>query len=194
MTTQDLHHTLLDSLTFASARAQAEALAAGRVSAVDLLEHVLARISRFDNDLNAVVARDDEASRAAAREADAALARGERRPLLGVPITVKESFDVAGYVTSSGNPDYANNVAEQDSPAVAALRGAGAVIVGKSNVPLALADLQSYNAIYGTTRNPHDPSRTPGGSSSGSAVAVAARMAPVAIGTDTGGSVRVPAS
>lgn len=193
MTTQDLNHTLLDSLTFASARAQAEALAAGRVSAVDLLEHVLARISRFDNDLNAVVVRNDEGARAAAREADAALARGERRPLLGVPITVKESFDVAGFVTSSGNPDYADNVVAQDSLAVAALRGAGAVIVGKSNVPLALADLQSYNVIYGVSNNPWDTTRTPGGSSGGSAAALAAGYVALELGTDIGGSIRIPA-
>ncbi|MDP9928145.1 amidase [Variovorax paradoxus] len=193
MTTQDLHSSLLDSLTFASARTQAEALAAGRVSAVDLLEHALARISHFDNDLNAVVVRNDEGARAAAREADAALARGERKPLLGVPITVKESFDVAGLVTTSGNPDYANNVAAQDSLAVAALRAAGAVIVGKSNVPLALADLQSYNAIYGVSNNPWDTTRTPGGSSGGSAAALAAGYVALELGTDIGGSIRIPA-
>jgi amidase len=193
MTTQDLHRPLLDSLTFASARAQAEALADSRVSAVDLLEHVLERINRFDNDINAVVARNDEGARAAAREADAALARGERRPLLGVPITVKESFDVAGFVTSSGNPDFANNVAQHDSLAVAALRGAGAVIVGKSNVPLALADLQSYNLIYGVSNNPWDLARTPGGSSGGSAAALAAGYVALELGTDIGGSIRIPA-
>ena len=193
MTTQDLHSSLLDSLTFASARTQAEALAAGRVSAVDLLEHALARISHFDNDLNAVVVRNDEGARAAAREADAALARGERKPLLGVPITVKESFDVAGLVTTSGNPDYANNVAAQDSLAVAALRAAGAVIVGKSNVPLALADLQSYNLIYGVSNNPWDTTRTPGGSSGGSAAALAAGYVALELGTDIGGSIRIPA-
>jgi amidase len=193
MTTQDIQHSDLDSLTFASARAQAQALADGRVSAVALLEHVLARIDRFDNELNAVVVRNDEAARAAAREADAALARGERRPLLGVPITVKESFDVAGFVTSSGNPAYADNVAATDARAVAALREAGAVIVGKSNVPLALADLQSYNAIYGTSNNPWDLARTPGGSSGGSAAALAAGYVALELGTDIGGSIRIPA-
>ncbi|MDM0119050.1 amidase [Variovorax arabinosiphilus] len=193
MTTHALQPTLLDSLTFASARAQAEALAAGRVTAVELLEHVLARIDRFDRAINAVVVRNDEAARAAAREADAALARGERRPLLGVPITVKESFDVAGFVTSSGNPDYADNVAAQDALAVAALRKAGAVIVGKSNVPLALADLQSYNAIYGVSNNPWDTTRTPGGSSGGSTAALAAGYVALELGTDIGGSIRIPA-
>ena len=134
--------TVLDGLTFASARDQAQALADGRVTALDLLEHSLARIERFDRHINAVVIRDDDRARAAARIADAALARGERRPLLGVPITVKESFNVAGLVTSSGNPAYADNRASGDSLAVAALREAGAVIIGKTNVPLGLADLQ----------------------------------------------------
>lgn len=199
MTTQDLRASqldstsLLDSLTYASARTQAEALAAGRVSAVELLDHVLARIDRFDPDINAVVARNDDAARVAAREADGALARGERRPLLGVPITVKESFDVAGFVTSSGNPAFANNVATTDALAVAALREAGAVIVGKSNVPLALADLQSYNAIYGVSNNPWDLTRTPGGSSGGSAAALAAGYVALELGSDIGGSIRIPA-
>lgn len=194
MTLQDLSaSSLLDSLSFASARAQAQALAEGRVSAVDLLERTLARIERFDPRINAVVVRNDEAARAAAREADAALTRGERRPLLGVPVTVKESFDVAGFVTSSGNPAYANNIATHDALAVAALRDAGAVIVGKSNVPLALADLQSYNAIYGVSNNPWDVTRTPGGSSGGSAAALAAGYVALELGTDIGGSIRIPA-
>lgn len=196
MTSRNLPHerqAQLDALTFSGARAQAEALAQGRVSALELLEHTLSRIDRFDGTLRAIALRDDERARAAAREADAALARGERRALLGVPVTVKETFDVAGLVTSSGNPAFAGNVAREDSLAVAALREAGAVIVGKSNVPLANADLQSYNAIYGVTRNPWDVERTPGGSSGGSAAALAAGYVALEIGTDIGGSVRIPA-
>jgi len=193
MTVQNIHSSLLDSLSYASARAQAQALADGSVSAIDLLEHTLARIDRFDVAINAVIARNDTAARDAARAADAALARGERRPLLGVPITVKESFDVAGFVTSSGNPAYADNTALQDSLAVAALREAGAVIVGKSNVPLALADLQSYNALHGVSNNPWDLTRTPGGSSGGSAAALAAGYVALELGTDIGGSIRIPA-
>ncbi|MGF6385294.1 amidase [Paraburkholderia atlantica] len=189
----DPKSALLNALTFASAKQQADALAEGRVSAVDLLEHSLARIARFDDILNAVVARDFDAARNAAREADAALTRGERRPLLGVPITVKESFDVAGLVTSVGNPSYADNRAERDSLAVAALREAGAVILGKTNVPLGLADLQSYNEVYGLTRNPWDLARTPGGSSGGSAAALAAGYVALELGSDIGGSIRIPA-
>ncbi|WP_454733244.1 MULTISPECIES: amidase [Cupriavidus] len=193
MTTQDIQQSRLQALTFASASAQAQALADGHVTAVELLEHVLARIDRLDGAINAVVVRNDEAARADARAADAALARGERQPLLGVPITVKASFDVAGLVTSNGNPAYADNVAATDALAVAALREAGAVIVGKSNVPLALADLQSYNAIHGTSNNPWDLARTPGGSSGGSAAALAAGYVSLELGTDIGGSIRIPA-
>lgn len=189
----DPKSAVLNALTFASAREQAQALAEGRVSAVELLEHSLARIARFDGELNAVVAHDYEAARAAAREADAALARGERRPLLGVPVTVKESFDVAGLVTSVGNPAFAANRAERDSLAVAALREAGAVIVGKTNVPIGLTDLQSYNQVYGLTRNPWDLERTPGGSSGGSSAALAAGYAALELGSDIGGSIRIPA-
>lgn len=185
--------TVLDGLTFASARDQAQALADGRVTALDLLEHSLARIERFDRHINAVVIRDDDRARAAARIADAALARGERRPLLGVPITVKESFNVAGLVTSSGNPAYADNRASGDSLAVAALREAGAVIIGKTNVPLGLADLQCYNEVYGVTNNPWDLVRTPGGSSGGSAAALAAGYVALELGSDIGGSIRIPA-
>ncbi|MDN7182860.1 amidase [Caballeronia sp. SEWSISQ10-4 2] len=191
--TTDTAQDLLDALTFASAREQAAALADGRVSALDLLEHSLARIDRFDSAVNAIAVRDDEGARRAAREADAALARGERKPLLGVPITVKESFDVAGLVTSGGNPQYAGNRAERDSLAVAALREAGAVIIGKSNVPLANADLQSYNDVYGLTGNPWDLTRTPGGSSGGSAAALAAGYVALELGSDIGGSIRIPA-
>ncbi|SOE71620.1 Asp-tRNAAsn/Glu-tRNAGln amidotransferase A subunit [Burkholderia sp. OK233] len=189
----DPKSAVLNALTFASAKEQAQALADGRVSAVDLLEHSLARIARFDGELNAVVAHDHDHARAAAREADAALARGERRPLLGVPVTVKESFNVAGLVTSVGNPAFAANRAERDSLAVAALRDAGAVIIGKTNVPLGLTDLQSYNEIYGLTRNPWDLERTPGGSSGGSSAALAAGYVALELGSDIGGSIRIPA-
>ncbi len=183
----------LEKLAFAPAHEQARALAAGEATALALLEHVLARIDRYDPQLNAVVARDDDGARHAARLADEALARGERKPLLGVPVTVKENFHVAGLVTSVGNPAFADNVSTDDAPAVTALREAGAVLIGKTNVPLALADLQTYNAVYGVTRNPWDLARTPGGSSGGSAVAIAAGFSALELGTDIGGSIRVPA-
>lgn len=183
----------LEALCFAPAHEQARALASGEVSAVTLLDHVLARIDRYNPQLNAVIARDDEGARLAARLADEALARGDRQPLLGVPITVKENFHVTGLVTSIGNPEYAQNVSERDAPAVTALREAGAVLIGKTNVPLSLADLQTYNSIYGVTRNPWDLDRSPGGSSGGSAAAIAAGFGALELGTDIGGSIRVPA-
>jgi amidase len=186
-------HPLLDALTFASARDQAQALADGKISAVDLLEHSLARIELHDGRLNAIAVRDYARARQDAQAADEALASGERKPLLGVPITVKESFDVAGLPTTSGNPAYADNVAAQDAHAVAALREAGAVILGKTNVPLALADLQSYNALHGVSNNPWDQARTPGGSSGGSAAALAAGYVALELGSDIGGSIRIPA-
>ncbi|WP_429949102.1 amidase [Comamonas sediminis] len=181
------------SLAFASAREQLQALADGRVSAVELLEQALARIERHDGELNAIPVRAIEQARRDAQAADAALQWGERKPLLGLPITVKENFDVAGLPTTVGNPDYRSNIARQDAPAVAALRAAGAVLIGKSNVPLALSDLQSYNAVYGSSNNPWDLQRTPGGSSGGSAAAVAAGFVALELGTDIGGSVRIPA-
>ena len=183
----------LEALAFAPAREQARALATGEVTAIELLDHVLARIDRYNPQLNAVIARDDEGARQAARAADAALARGERKPLLGVPITVKENFHVAGLATCVGNPDYAHNVDTDDAPAVSALREAGAVLIGKTNVPLSLADLQTYNAVYGVTRNPWNLHRSPGGSSGGSAAAIAAGFGALELGTDIGGSIRVPA-
>ncbi|MEM5315987.1 amidase [Paraburkholderia sp. JHI869] len=183
----------LDALTFASAGEQARALAEGRVSATALLEHSLARIDRFDGAINAVVVHDDDRARADARAADAALARGERKPLLGVPVTVKESFDVQGIVTTVGKPELTQNRARRDSPVVAALREAGAVVIGKTNVPLGLTDLQSYNAVHGSTSNPWDLARTPGGSSGGGAAAVAAGYVALEVGSDIGGSIRIPA-
>ncbi|MBV5294598.1 MAG: amidase [Curvibacter lanceolatus] len=191
--TQHLKTALLKRLSHASATEQARALAEGQVSASELLEHSIDRIERLNPAINALVVLDLERARADARAADAALARGERRPLLGVPVSVKENFDVAGLPTTVGSPAQTGNLAAQDSAAVAGLREAGAIVLGKSNVPLALADLQSYNAVYGLSRNPWDPARTPGGSSGGSAAALAAGFVALELGTDIGGSIRIPA-
>jgi amidase len=168
------------------------ALAAKRVSAAELAEHCIKRIEALDGKLNAVVVRDFERARAAAREADAALARGERRPLLGVPMTVKESFNVAGLPTTWGIPQAKDWRVPDDAATVARLKAAGAVILGKTNVPLLLRDWQSYNAIYGTTSNPWDVARTPGGSSGGGAAALAAGYVALELGSDIGGSLRAP--
>jgi amidase len=170
------------------------ALAAKRVSASELAEHCIRRIEAHDGKLNAVVVRDFERARAAAREADAALARGERRPLLGLPMTVKESFNVAGLPTTWGIPQGADWRPAEDAVTVARLKAAGAIILGKTNVPLLLRDWQSFNAIYGTTNNPWDVTRTPGGSSGGGAAALAAGYVALEPGSDIGGSLRVPPS
>jgi amidase len=177
-----------------SARETAQALAERRISARELLDHVIARIEALDGPINAVVVRDFDRAREAARAADAALARGERRPLLGVPMTVKESHDVAGLPTTWGLPDFRDWRPEEDGTAIARLKQAGAVVIGKTNVPTALGDWQSANEIYGFTRNPWDPARSPGGSSGGGAAALAAGFVPLELGSDIGGSIRVPAA
>jgi amidase len=143
--------------------------------------------------LNAVCVPDFDRALAAAGKADAARTRGEARPLLGVPMTVKESFHVAGLPTTWGIPEFKDFIADTDALAVARVKAAGAVVLGKTNVPLGLGDLQSYNAIYGTTRNPWSPDRTPGGSSGGSAAALAAGYGALSLGSDIGGSLRNPA-
>ncbi|MBI3512904.1 MAG: amidase [Proteobacteria bacterium] len=169
------------------------ALAERRVSALELADLAIARIEALDKALNAVVVRDFERARAAARAADTALARGERRPLLGLPMTVKEQFGVAGLATTWGNPRFRGWQPSADSLAVARLKAAGAVILGKTNVPFMLSDWQSYNDIYGTTNNPWDVKCTPGGSSGGSAAALAAGFVALELGSDIGGSLRAPA-
>lgn len=177
----------------ASAGDLAAALRTGRVSASELVDHAIRRIEALDAKINAVVVHDFERAREAAKAADAALARGERGALLGVPITVKESFNVAGLPTCWGDPHFRRFMPGEDALAVARLRKAGAVILGKTNVPQWLSDWQSYNRVYGTTNNPWDVRLTPGGSSGGSAAALAAGFGALSLGSDMGGSLRAPA-
>jgi len=181
------------ALSYGTTKDLVAALAAGKISALELTDHVIARIEALDPKLNAVVARDFDRGRDAARSADAALARGERRPLLGIPMVVKESFDVAGLPTTWGVPAFKDFIPQEDAVMVARVKAAGAVILGKTNVPFLLGDWQSYNEIYGTTNNPWDLGRTPGGSSGGSSAALAAGYGPLSLGSDIGGSLRVPA-
>jgi len=178
---------------YRSASEQIAALATNEVSSVELTDAAIARIEALDPKINAVVVRDFERAREAAGAADAALARGERRPLLGLPMTVKESFNIAGLATSWGQPRFKDWRPAEDALAVERLKTAGAVILGKTNVPLMLADWQSYNDIFGTTKNPWDLTRTPGGSSGGSAAALASGYIPLELGSDIGGSLRAPA-
>jgi amidase len=170
-----------------------DALATRQISARELLDAAIARIEALDPKINAVVVRDFDRARGAAEAADAALARGERRPLLGLPMTVKEQFNVSGLPTTWGYPNFKEWQPNADALAVQRLKAAGAIIIGKTNVPLGLADWQSYNEIYGTTNNPWRLDLTPGGSSGGSAAALAAGFVSLELGSDIGGSLRVPA-
>jgi len=182
-----------DPLAYRAAGELVEALAKRQISSQELVDSAIARIEALDPKINAVVVRDFDRARAAAATADAALAKGGQRPLLGVPITVKEQFGVAGLPTTWGNPKFKDWRPEVDALAVQRLKAAGAIILGKTNVPVALRDWQSYNEVYGTTNNPWDLSRSPGGSSGGSAAALAAGFVPLEFGSDIGGSLRAPA-
>ena len=179
--------------TYASAATLAAALDSGEVSAVELTRDAIDRIEAIDGAINAVCVKTYESALESAAQADARRAGGERGPLLGVPMTIKESFNLAGTPTTWGFPDARDFRPEEDALIVARVKAAGAVILGKTNVPLALGDWQSYNEIYGVTNNPFDLARTPGGSSGGSSAALAAGLGALSLGSDIGGSLRVPA-
>lgn len=177
----------------ASATALRDALLARRFSAAELLEATLARVDALNPMLNAIIAQDREAARAMAAESDRRLADGTARPLEGLPITIKDAFDVAGLPSSGGLPAYRERIPAEDAAAVARLRAAGVVIIGKSNVPVFSGDFQSYNPAHGVTNNPWNMAYSPGGSSGGAAVAVATGMSAFELGSDLGGSMRWPA-
>ena len=175
-------------------RAQA-LMAAGELSATELLESCLARADATDEAVNALVVRDDDAARVMARRIDSARAEGgELGPLAGLPVAVKDIQATAGLTTTYGAVPFANNVPEADDGIVARVRNAGAVIIGKTNTPELSIGANTVNRLFGATGNPFDPSLSCGGSSGGSAVALACGMAPLATGSDHGGSLRIPAS
>ena len=172
----------------------AEDIREGRTTAVEALERFRERVDRLNGDINAVIAHDFEAAQDAAEGLDRLLRRGYvLGPFHGVPMTVKESYDLAGFRTTWGDPAYAENVAQSDAVLVERIKRAGANVFGKTNVPLNLTDWQSCNAVYGSTGNPWDTSRTPGGSSGGSAAALAAGLTGLEFGSDIGASIRNPA-
>jgi amidase len=179
---------------FTTATGMLAALRARQISAVELLELHQRRHARYHADLNAIVQTSFETARQAAEAADARRARGEDAPLLGLPMTLKESINVRGLRTTVGMPAWKEFRSEHDAPVTARVKAAGAVLMGKTNVPPMLADWQSTNPIYGRTSNPWDRARTPGGSSGGSAAALAAGLTPLEFGSDIGGSIRVPAA
>jgi amidase len=182
------------TLAYTTAGELARRIRARETSSREATEMYIDRIERLDGAINAVVVRDFERARAAADAADKALADGKPTgPLHGVPMTIKESYDIAGLPTTWGIPEFRDNIATTDSEVARRYKNAGAVLLGKTNVPRELADFQSYNEIYGTTNNPWDVTRTPGGSSGGSAAALAAGFVALETGSDIGGSIRNPA-
>jgi amidase len=180
-------------LAYSSAIAIAKQIRERKISSKEALEYFLARVQALDQPINSVVTIDADRARAEADGADAMLARGEVRGALhGVPMTIKDSFQTARMRTTSGAPELSSFVPTEDAWPVARLREAGAIVFGKTNLPIYAGDLQSYNEIFGTTNNPYDVSRTPGGSSGGSAAALACGFSPLELGSDIGGSIRLP--
>jgi amidase len=184
----------LSELIFASAGEAARAIREGVVSSLQLTKHILKRIDRYNPALNAVITllKDEALERASA--ADEALTKGQLwGPLHGVPCTVKDTFEMAGIRTTAGSPALTDHIPKVDATVVARLRDVGAVIIGHTNTPLMAGDVQTFNEIFGTTNNPWDLTRTPGGSTGGGAAALAAGLSFISIGSDIGGSIRTPA-
>src|SRR5271167_3790771 len=183
----------MSNLAYSSATDIARKIRRREISSREAVDYFLARVEALDKPINSVVTIDAERARREADAADAALARGEAAgPLHGVPMTIKDSFQTEGMRTTSGAPELATFIPTEDAWPVARLREAGAVIFGKTNLPIYAGDLQSYNEVFGTTNNPYDVSRTPGGSSGGSAAALACGFTPLELGSDIGGSIRLP--
>jgi amidase len=185
--------SITDSLHRMSAAQLSAGLKKKAFSAAELCEASIDRIERLDSQTNAVIVKDYERARTEARMADEAIARGQMKPLTGIPMTVKESFDLRGHPTTWGFEAFRDHRAREDALAVQRLKAAGAMVIGKTNVPPALGDWQSANPIYGRTNNPYDLARSPGGSSGGSATAIAMGYSALEVGSDIGGSIRVPA-
>ncbi|MBI4883512.1 MAG: amidase [Actinobacteria bacterium] len=181
--------------TLWTATEQGAAIARRELGSEELLELCLRRIDQVDPAVNAVCTLAAEAARSRAQEADAATARGESWGLLhGLPITIKDAIATDGIRSTGGAVVLRDNVPGSDAPAVASLKSAGAIVFGKTNLPEWSGDWQSFNDMFGTTNNPWDLTRTPGGSSGGAAAAVACGMTSFELGTDIGGSVRVPSA
>ncbi len=180
--------------TFSPATDMLTALHEGQISALELFDLHLERIERYNPQLNAIVTPDYDRARQTAIAADETRAQGQDKPLLGLPIVIKDCIYVAGLPTTGGIPDRAQAIASSDAQIVARLRTAGAVIMGKTNVPPYAADWQSNNPIFGRSNNPWNLEHTPGGSTGGGAAVIAAGLSPLEVGGDLGGSIRIPAA
>src|SRR3954465_8220908 len=182
------------ALPFRTAKQLASAVRKKKIGCVELLDLYLKRVEAHNPKLNAIIATDIPGARKRAKGADKAVKAGKKLgPLHGVPMTIKESFDVAGYPTTWGIPAFKDHEAKTNSLVAQRMIDAGVTLFGKTNVPLMLADYQSYNDIYGTTNNPWDLTRSPGGSSGGSGAALAAGLTGIEAGSDIGSSIRNPA-
>lgn len=184
----------MSDLVFLSASQLVKAIREGSVSAVEVLEAHLAQIAQYNPVLNAIVTLDSEQALTRAKLADTALAQGELwGPLHGVPVTIKDLFDTAGLRTTWSYRPRANYIPQQDATAIARLRAAGAILIGKTNMPERAIGSQCDSPLFGRTNNPWNLNCTPGGSTGGGAAAVAAGLSPLEIGSDLGGSIRLPA-
>ena len=186
---------ITEEVAFWSTTRQVEAIRKGEISSRELLELLIARIEKINPDLNAVITLDLEGARRLADEADAKLKDGELMgPLHGIPVTIKDAPETKGLRTTGGASELHNNIPSKDAAVVAAVKEAGAIVFGKTNLPRWSGGFQAFNEMFGTTVNPWDSGRVPGGSSGGAAAAVAAGLSSFEIGTDIGGSIRFPAS
>ncbi len=184
----------MTALIYCTATELAELICTKKVSALEVLEAHLAQIEQHNPKLNAIVTLDSENARRRAAEVDQALAAGEIwGPLHGVPVTIKDAFETAGLRTTSSFKPLTDHIPAQDATVVKRLKQAGVVLVGKTNLPMLALDIQCDSPVYGRTNNPWDLARTSGGSTGGGAAAVAAGLSPLEIGSDLGGSVRIPA-
>ncbi|WP_089937634.1 amidase family protein [Candidatus Entotheonella palauensis] len=179
---------------YSTATAMLEALRHRQISSVELVDMHIARIEELDGTLNAIPVRSFDRARQAAKQADERMAAGGTAPLLGLPMTLKESTLTAGLPQSAGIPRFKDYRPDVDGPIADSVFRAGVCLLGKTNIPFSLADWQADSTIYGRTNNPWDLSRTPGGSTGGGGAALAAGMTPLEVGSDIGGSIRVPAA
>ena len=183
----------MDDLSLLTASQAADLVKTSQVKSIDLVDSILERIGKENPPLNAIVTLDAEGARRQAKAADEANQTDQAAGLLyGVPITIKDSFETAGMRTTSGFPPFANRIPAVDAPPVQRLREAGAIILGKTNLPTLASGIQSNNPVFGRTNNPWDLSRTPGGSSGGAAAAISDRLSYLELGSDIGGSIRIP--